>query len=164
MRGALPPASGARWKAAGPKRKNSRNMTLSDQTHQWQEPDARHHLHPFTVHHELADKRARVIRRAEGCYVWDSEGREMFYGMAGRWCTQVAHGRERLARCPARGRRDDLRVGQAGDWWGQQTMGFTPDPVSMAKGLSSGYVAQVDETVANARCSIEGTRAVLGRG
>ena len=54
--------------------------------------------------------------------------------------------------------------GQAGDWWGHQTMGFTPDPVSMAKGLSSGYVAQVDETVANARCSIEGTRAVLGRG
>jgi putrescine aminotransferase len=73
-------------------------MTLSDQTRRWQELDARHHLHPFTVHHELAGKRARIISRAEGCYVWDSEGNRIFDGMAGLWCTQVGHGRERLAR------------------------------------------------------------------
>jgi len=73
-------------------------MTLSDQTRRWQELDARHHLHPFTTHHELAAKGARVITRAEGCYVWDSEGNRIFDGMAGLWCTQVGHGRERLAR------------------------------------------------------------------
>jgi putrescine aminotransferase len=73
-------------------------MTLSEQTRRWQELDARHHLHPFTTHHELADKGARIITRAEGCYVWDSEGHRIFDGMAGLWCTQVGHGRERLAR------------------------------------------------------------------
>jgi putrescine aminotransferase len=73
-------------------------MTVSDQTRRWQDLDARHHLHPFTIHHELAGRRARVISRAEGCYVWDSEGNQIFDGMAGLWCTQVGHGRERLAR------------------------------------------------------------------
>jgi putrescine aminotransferase len=73
-------------------------MTLSNQTRRWQELDARHHLHPFTIHHELAVRRARVITRAEGCYIWDSEGNRIFDGMAGLWCTQVGHGRERLAR------------------------------------------------------------------
>jgi putrescine aminotransferase len=73
-------------------------MTLSEQTRRWQELDARHHLHPFTTHHELAGKGARIITRAEGCYVWDSEGHRIFDGMAGLWCTQVGHGRERLAR------------------------------------------------------------------
>jgi putrescine aminotransferase len=73
-------------------------MTLSAQTRRWQELDARHHLHPFTTHHELAGKGARVITRAEGCYVWDSEGHQLFDGMAGLWCTQIGHGRERLAR------------------------------------------------------------------
>ena len=73
-------------------------MTLSAQTRRWQELDARHHLHPFTTHHELAGKGARVITRAEGCYVWDSEGNRIFDGMAGLWCTQIGHGRERLAK------------------------------------------------------------------
>jgi putrescine aminotransferase len=73
-------------------------MTRSAQTRRWQELDARHHLHPFTTHHELAAKGARVITRAEGCYIWDSEGHQIFDGMAGLWCTQIGHGRERLAR------------------------------------------------------------------
>ncbi len=30
--------------------------------------------------------------------------------------------------------------GRTGNWWGHETLGFTPDMVSMAKGLSSGYV------------------------
>ena len=30
--------------------------------------------------------------------------------------------------------------GRTGNWWGHQTMGFEPDLVAMAKGLSSGYV------------------------
>ncbi|MEK0084533.1 aspartate aminotransferase family protein [Benzoatithermus flavus] len=71
---------------------------LSEQTRRWQELDARHHFHPFTTHKELAEKGARIITRAEGCYVWDSEGHKILDGMAGLWCTQIGHGRERLAR------------------------------------------------------------------
>jgi putrescine---pyruvate transaminase len=73
-------------------------MTPSEQTRRWQALDAAHHLHPFTTHRELAAKGARIITRAEGCYVWDSEGRKLLDGMAGLWCVQVGHGRERLAR------------------------------------------------------------------
>src|SRR4051794_15623159 len=76
-------------------------MTLSDATRRWQALDARHHLHPFTTHRELAEKGARIITRAEGCYVWDSEGNRLLDGMAGLWCVQVGHGRERLARVAA---------------------------------------------------------------
>ncbi len=72
-------------------------MTATEQTQRWQALDARHHLHPFTTHHELAAKGARIITRAEGCYVWDSHGNRLFDGMAGLWCTQIGHGRERLA-------------------------------------------------------------------
>lgn len=73
-------------------------MTPSEQTRRWQALDAAHHLHPFTTHRELAAKGARIITRAEGCYVWDSEGNKLLDGMAGLWCVQVGHGRERLAR------------------------------------------------------------------
>lgn len=30
--------------------------------------------------------------------------------------------------------------GRTGNWWGHETMGFSPDIISMAKGLSSGYL------------------------
>ena len=69
----------------------------SEQTSRWRDLDARHHLHPFTTHHELAARGARIVTRGEGVYVWDSEGNRILDGMAGLWCVQVGHGRERLA-------------------------------------------------------------------
>lgn len=69
----------------------------SNQTKRWQEMDAAHHLHPFTTHHELAKSGARVITRAEGVYIYDSEGHRLIDGMAGLWCVQVGYGREELA-------------------------------------------------------------------
>lgn len=59
--------------------------------------DNAHHLHPFTVHHELRDQSPRVINRAEGVYLWDSDGNRIIDGMAGLWCTQVGYGVEELA-------------------------------------------------------------------
>lgn len=58
--------------------------------------DARHHLHPFTTHADLAKNGARVITKAKGVYVWDSEGRRLIDGMAGLWCVQAGYGREEL--------------------------------------------------------------------
>ncbi len=69
----------------------------SNQTKRWQEIDARHHLHPFTTHADLAQKGARVITRAEGVYLYDSEGKRLIDGMAGLWCVQAGYGREELA-------------------------------------------------------------------
>ena len=75
----------------------SQTLAKSNQTKRWQEMDAAHHLHPFTTHHDLAKKGARVITRAEGVYLYDSEGHRLIDGMAGLWCVQVGYGREELA-------------------------------------------------------------------
>ena len=58
--------------------------------------DDRHHLHPFTVFRELSDKGARVIERAEGCYIYDTDGNRILDGMAGLWCVNVGYGRDEI--------------------------------------------------------------------
>ncbi|MEY8827261.1 aspartate aminotransferase family protein [Sedimentitalea sp. XS_ASV28] len=64
--------------------------------------DAAHHMHPFTAGGELAEKGARVITRAKGVTLTDSEGNEILDGMAGLWCVNVGYGREELAEAAAR--------------------------------------------------------------
>ncbi|HOE42113.1 MAG TPA: aspartate aminotransferase family protein [Rhodoferax sp.] len=59
--------------------------------------DSAHFIHPFTDHGELARRGARVITRAEGIYVWDSEGEKMLDAMSGLWCVNVGYGRKELA-------------------------------------------------------------------
>ena len=66
-------------------------------TADYQQSDRQHHLHPFTDFKALAKKGSRVITRAEGVYVWDSDGRRMLDGMAGLWCVNVGYGRKDLA-------------------------------------------------------------------
>ena len=59
--------------------------------------DAAHHLHPFTATKALNAKGARVITRADGVYLWDSDGNRILDGMAGLWCVNVGYGRAELA-------------------------------------------------------------------
>ena len=59
--------------------------------------DSAHFIHPFTDHGDLATRGARVIARAEGIYVWDSEGEKMLDAMSGLWCVNVGYGRKQLA-------------------------------------------------------------------
>ena len=59
--------------------------------------DAQHHLHPFTDTAALNHKGARVITRAEGVYLWDSEGEQILDGMSGLWCVNIGYGRTELA-------------------------------------------------------------------
>jgi putrescine aminotransferase len=64
---------------------------------QLQAIDAAHHLHPFTDHKELRGAGTRMIVRADGAYVYDSEGNALLDGMAGLWCVAVGYGRKELA-------------------------------------------------------------------
>ncbi|EPX83375.1 aspartate aminotransferase family protein [Salipiger mucosus] len=64
--------------------------------------DAAHHLHPFTHGAGLRDKGARVITRAEGVWLTDSEGERILDAMAGLWCVNVGYGRKELAAAAAR--------------------------------------------------------------
>lgn len=63
--------------------------------------DHRHYMHPFTDHHELGEKGARIIERAEGVYIYDSEGHQILDGMAGLWCVNLGYGREDLVQAAA---------------------------------------------------------------
>ncbi|MBX9605342.1 MAG: aspartate aminotransferase family protein [Gammaproteobacteria bacterium] len=63
----------------------------------WQALDRQHYLHPFTDSRALHARGARIITRAEGVYLWDSEGRRLLDGMAGLWCVNVGYGRRELA-------------------------------------------------------------------
>ena len=66
-------------------------------TEYWQALDREHHIHPFTNHAELAAKGARVITRADGVYLWDSDGNRLLDGLAGLWSVNVGYGRKELA-------------------------------------------------------------------
>ncbi len=73
--------------------------TLSDRhdTAGWQAIDRRHFLHPFTDTKALHATGTRVITRAEGVYLWDSDGQRLLDGMAGLWCVNIGYGRHELA-------------------------------------------------------------------
>jgi len=62
----------------------------------WQELDKDHHLHPFTDHKALHEKRSRIITRAEGVYVFDADGNKILDGMSGLWCVNAGYGQQSL--------------------------------------------------------------------
>src|SRR4029450_7009009 len=71
--------------------------TLRNSTTHWQDVDVRHHLHPFTHYQNLAKERSRIIVRADGAYLWDSEGNRILDGTAGLGCVNIGYGRKELA-------------------------------------------------------------------
>lgn len=72
---------------------NAESMSTAD----WQAMDKAHHLHPFTDHKAMHGPGTRVITRAEGIYLYDSDGVEILDAMAGLWCVNVGYGRSELA-------------------------------------------------------------------
>ncbi len=71
-------------------------MTTKKTTEQLQNLDRQHHIHPFTDQGDLNKKGTRVINKADGVYLWDTEGHKMLDGMAGLWCVAVGYGRKEL--------------------------------------------------------------------
>jgi putrescine aminotransferase len=65
-------------------------------TREWQALD-RAHIHPFTDHTALHKVGPRVIAKAEGTYLFDSEGEKLLDAFAGLWCVNVGYGRKTLA-------------------------------------------------------------------
>jgi len=85
---------------------SAKPRTAERATHDWQELDSRHYLHPFTDFKALAAEGARIITRAEGVYLYDSEGRQILDGMSGLWCVNIGYGRNELADAAARQMRE----------------------------------------------------------
>ena len=72
-------------------------MSTAAETARWRALDAAHYLHPFTDHKSLADRGTRIITRADGVYLYDSEGNRILDGMSGLWCVALGYGRRELA-------------------------------------------------------------------
>jgi putrescine aminotransferase len=66
-------------------------------TPRWRALDAAHHIHPFSDAAALVREGVRVITRADGVYLWDSDGHRLIDGMSGLWCVQVGYGNRDLA-------------------------------------------------------------------
>ncbi len=62
----------------------------------FQQIDLDHHLHPFTDTKILSEKGSRIITKADGVYLWDSEGNKIMDGMSGLWCVNIGYGRQEL--------------------------------------------------------------------
>jgi putrescine---pyruvate transaminase len=61
--------------------------------------DVAHHLPAQQDYQLMRDiGGSRIITRAEGCTIYDSDGVGLLDGMAGLWCVQVGYGREELAK------------------------------------------------------------------
>ena len=75
-------------------------------TREWQALSRDHHLPPFTDYKQLNEKGARIITKAEGVYIWDSEGNKILDAMAGLWCVNVGYGREELVQAATRQMRE----------------------------------------------------------
>jgi len=59
--------------------------------------DAAHHLHPFSDMKELNARGTRIIERAEGVFIYDSNGKRYLDAFAGLWCVNVGYGRRSIA-------------------------------------------------------------------
>ena len=68
--------------------------------------DAAHHMHPFTTGDDLAKKGVRVITRAKGVTLTDSDGNDFLDAMAGLWCVNLGYGRDELAEAASRQMRE----------------------------------------------------------
>ena len=66
-------------------------------TDEWRRLDCDHYLHPFTDHAALRKQAARVVAKAEGVYVWDTDGRKILDGLSGLGCVNIGYGRSELA-------------------------------------------------------------------
>ncbi|MDT3718983.1 aspartate aminotransferase family protein [Pseudomonas oryzihabitans] len=80
-------------------------MTTFTTAH-WQDLSRRHLLAPFTDYRQLNEKGARIITKAQGVHLWDSEGQRILDGMAGLWCVNVGYGREELVEAASRQMRE----------------------------------------------------------
>jgi putrescine aminotransferase len=72
------------------------------QTEYWQQQGADHLLHPFGDSGAIGRQGARIITRAEGVTLWDSEGKAYLDAFAGLWCVNLGYGRQELVDAASR--------------------------------------------------------------
>ncbi len=70
---------------------------MNKNTQHWQQLDAKHHLHPFSDLKSMQQAAStRVISRAEGVYIYDSDDNKILDAMSGLWCVSMGYGQESI--------------------------------------------------------------------
>jgi len=70
---------------------------MNESTRHWQQLDADHHLHPFSDLKAMRENaKTRVIEKAEGVYIIDSDGNRILDAMSGLWCVNMGYGQKDL--------------------------------------------------------------------
>lgn len=64
--------------------------------------DAAHHLHPFSDMKKLNAAGTRIIQRAEGVHIFDSNGKKYLDAFAGLWCVNIGYGRKEMVEAVSR--------------------------------------------------------------
>jgi putrescine aminotransferase len=82
------------------------SVNSNPQTRQWQTLSSEHHLAPFSDYQQLKEKGPRIITKAKGVHLFDSEGEKILDGMAGLWCVAIGYGRDELADVAAKQMRE----------------------------------------------------------
>ncbi|MBD9483436.1 aspartate aminotransferase family protein [Pseudomonas sp. PDM14] len=82
------------------------NQANNPKTREWQAMSREHHLAPFSDYQQLHEKGPRIVTKADGVYLWDSEGNKILDGMAGLWCVAIGYGREELVEAASKQMRE----------------------------------------------------------
>lgn len=64
--------------------------------------DIAYHLHPFTDLSAHEDRGPFIVKKGDGVYVSDDEGKRYIEGLAGLWCTSLGFSEERLVKAAIR--------------------------------------------------------------
>lgn len=70
--------------------------TLSSTQSIWQK-DKDHFLHPYTNLKDFPNEGSVVYARGDRHFVYDNDGKKYIDGIAGLWCVNIGHGRQRIA-------------------------------------------------------------------
>ena len=65
-------------------------------TEQLQEKD-NHFIHPWEGMKKIGTNKRPIIKRAEGIYLYDTDGKRYLDGPGGMWCVNIGYGRTEMA-------------------------------------------------------------------
>lgn len=105
------------------------SQVTNPKTREWQAMSREHHLAPFSDFKQLAENGPRIITKADGVYLWDSEGNKILDAMAGLWCVAIGYGRKELADAAA-------KQMQELPYYNMFFQTATPPPLELAKAIA----------------------------
>jgi len=71
-------------------------MTDTNTLKSLQKADIEHHLHPFTDYRQIGETGARIVNKAEDCYIYDQQYGKLLDAVSGLWCCNLGYTQEKI--------------------------------------------------------------------